>query len=789
MSTLFRVLLRLYPREFRARYGDEMWVHYRTRLERARGRGRLVRLQVWWTTTFDVLASAVAERSSTGAAPDGVEGETMMGAAWEVLSGAARRLLRAPGFTLVAVAIAGLGIAVNVTVFTVVDAFLFRPPPWDQPDRVVRIYQDSDDGDPNSTSFPAYRDMAATEGVFEAVGAATPATVTWDAAAGPRPLAAEFITASYLQVLGLQPALGRWFEPAYDHVGAGYYAVLGYNTWQSAFGGDPDVVGTTLRLNGSPVTVVGVAPQELTSTTEPMVTDVFLSVSSVELGGAFRVPNLDAREDHWYQVRARLAPGVSVEQARSAMDALATRLGEDYPEVNRGRQISVFTYKQVRLHPDVDGGLYPAAGLLMVLVGLVLALACSNLANLLLARGMAREGEVAVRRAMGASRARVTWLFLTEALLVATLSGVVGVALASQALRLVPLIPLPLPVSGELSLPMDGRVILFALGLVLFTGLLVGLAPALRSGRRDVAGSLRNDSRSATAGKRSRRFRSALVGVQVGASVVLLVVSGLVLRSFLNQNGADPGVAVDGVAYLGTDLSAGDRPVPERFVLLRQIEQRLAAAPGIEAVGAATRLPVTSSGGSTTTVVEGYTPPSGTDAVELMFNLVDPGYFEALDIPLVAGRYFNADDGPDQSMVVILSKAAADRFWPGQNPIGRRVRGQGSENWREVIGVVDDVRRRLLRDPLGVRAWASVRCPGGASQRSLHALQRRLTNQLRQLFHESIHALANAAIEIVMFGILQPIRGCSRRDGLAESRGAVQRGSAQRRSRDALRAT
>ncbi len=631
---------------------------------------------------------------------------------WDAVTGASRRLARSPGFTTAAVVIAAIGIATNVTVFTAVNAFLLKPRPWDGPERVVRIYQDSDDGNPSSTAFPAYRDMVGTGSVFEAVAAVSEAVLGWETDEGTRALAAEFTTASLLDVLGLEPALGRWFEPGHDHVGAGLWAVVGYRAWQAKMGGDPRVVGRTLRLNGQPVTVLGVGPQELTGSFDPLVTDIYLSISSVAVGGDYRVANLDRREDHWYDVRARLREGVTVDQAQAAMDALAMRQGEAFPNIDRGRGITVFPDDAIRLHPDVDGELMPAAALLMMLVGLVLLLACTNLATLLLVRGMAREEEVGIRRALGASRARVMGLLLSEAMLLAGVGGLIGVVLARQALVIVPSLPLPVPHTGELSLQMDTRVWLFALALVLATGVLFGLAPALRVTRHDVVDSLRGGGRSASPERGGRLFRNALIAVQVAASMVLLTATGLLVRSFLNQSGADPGVTVDGVAWLRTDMSEVGTSPAERLTTLADLEERMAALPGVLAVGATTRLPVENRGGTTTTLVDGYSPPSGTGALELLFAVADPQYFEVMEIPLVVGRLFDASDDAASARVALVSRAAAELFWPGQDPLGRLLRPQSAPDRPiEVVGVVEDVKVRTLDEgavPLMYRPLAQA---------------------------------------------------------------------------------
>jgi hypothetical protein len=292
-----------------------------------------------------------------------------------------RRLFRSPLFTACAVAVLAIGIGLNAVVFNLVDTVLFRPLPFGDVDRIVHIYQDSDNGVPTSTSFPAYRDMAETTDVFSAVAATSPDSALWDADGGERRVSIRYTTASYLSALGLEPHLGRWFGGEHDRVGAERVAVVSYDTWRARLGADPGVLGRRVSLNNQAVTIVGVGPESFSGEANALVTDFWLSISSVGVGGAFRVANLDQRESHWYQVVARLAPGVSIERARVAMDALAARHAETYPAVDEGRGITVFAHDEVRIHPLADGALRGGSVALLGIAALVLLLACGNLAN------------------------------------------------------------------------------------------------------------------------------------------------------------------------------------------------------------------------------------------------------------------------------------------------------------------------------------------------------------------------------------------------------------------------
>ena len=619
---------------------------------------------------------------------------------------AQRSLRRTPGFTLSAVLVLALGIGANAAVFTVVNAVLLKPAPYAEPGRVVNVYQDSDDGGsrvPNSSSFPATRDMATYTDVFSGVAATSASPLTWEADDGPRQALVEYVTASYFPVLGIEPSLGRWFDPAADAVGAGNFAVASHRTWRTQLGADPDVIGRTLRMGGQLVTVIGVGPEGFNGAGGPLVTDFWLSISSVGVGGAFRIANLERREDHWYGVRARLAPGVTVAQAQGAMDTLATRLAAEYPNLNRGRGITVFGAGEVRVHPAVDGVLLPVAVALLGIVGLVLALACANLANLLIVRGFSRGHEVAVRRALGASRSRVARLFLSESILLSLMGGAVGVLLGWWVLRFVPLVVGPAAAAfggaGDVALSIDRAVLLYTLAVTLVTGTLFGLAPALRSARSDAEGVLRAEGRGASPGRRATLLRNALVVVQLAACLVLVVGASLLTRSLANVQRVDPGVDAGRLAYVATNFGPGDVSPEEQAVRLQELMDRAATLPGVTSVAFTTRLPVMP-GPSTTTSVEGYTPPSGSDSVELPFALVSDDYFGTVGVRVTAGRAFGPDDAIGTTPVAIVNGAAARRFWGEADPVGRRIRPQATPDaWTEVVGVVEDIKVSSLSEP------------------------------------------------------------------------------------------
>lgn len=624
----------------------------------------------------------------------------MLESLWQDTRQALRRLLATPGFTITAVLIVAVAIGANSAVFTVVNELLLRPRPFDRPERLVDIYQDDDDGEPSSNSFPAYQRMVAYRDVFQGVAAYSPATAALQSDQASEPVAVEFVTASYLPVLGLGPALGRWFDASEDAVGAAEVAVVSHRTWERRFGSDPAILGSTVRLNGRAVTLVGVGPREYHGATPGLNTDFWLSISATPVGGAFRVQNLERNQDHWYQVKARLAEGVTVARAQAAMDQLAAQLAGEFPDMDRGREITVYAAGDVRIHPEVDPMLAPVAALIMAVVGLVLLVACANLANLLLARGAGRATEVSVRLALGASRRRVAGHLLLESMLIALAGGAVGLWLAWGFSAVLPGLGDVLPVPGTLEVAPDGRVLAFAVMLTALTGLAFGLLPALQATRGDVAAALRADGHRTSGGRHVGALRKALVAAQIGVSVVLLVGAGVFVQSLVAASRADPGFAPDHLVVLQTSFAQAGLSPSEGRVAQEALRERLAGLPGVTGVSFASRLPVGGAAGSSTTVIEGYQPPTGTGAVEIPLAVVDRAYFETLGLPLLAGRPFTGDDLVAGDGIVIVNATMARRFWGRVDVVGERIRPQAAPSaWNRIVGVVGDAKVRTLTEP------------------------------------------------------------------------------------------
>jgi len=615
-----------------------------------------------------------------------------------------RRLAQSPGFTLTALLIVGLGIGANAAVFSVVDGMLFRPPQWEQPDKIVWIYQDSDDGDPSSNSYPAYRDMAAHTDLFSGV---TAVISGWSARhmtdeGDARHVTVSFVTAGYFPVLGLSSSRGAWFEPIHDHPGAEPVAVVSHRAWQNTFAGDRGIIGERVRLNGASVTIIGVGPRGYTGTTPGVDVDFWLSISAAgPIGGDHFWTTLERREDHWFWVLARLQPGIAAQRAQAAMDVLEQRLATEFPLLNSGRNITVFPSSSVRVHPDEDAILFPVGAILMAVVGLVLLIACSNMANLLLARASTRGREIAVRLALGATRGRLIRDLLTESVILSLAGSGLGLLFAYWVGRVLRVYQPLLPGGATIEISVDTRVLVYAIVLAAVTGMLIGLVPALRASRPDLVPSLKDSRGTLGVGKHpSRRprwldLRNALVMLQLAVSLVLLTAAGLLVKSLMNSQNVDLGFTETGIAIVEADVREAGYEGEAGRQLFDDFKQRVTAIPGVEEASYTTRLPVSPSGGSSTLEIEDYQATVGTGQVEVIYAHVDPDYARTFGIPVLHGRNFTSDDRLGTERVALVNEAFGNRYWGTSDVVGRRYRHQGyPDSWVQIVGVLRDVKVR-----------------------------------------------------------------------------------------------
>ena len=621
-----------------------------------------------------------------------------------------RRLAGSPLFTVMAVLIIALGIAANTTVFSVVNAVLLRPLPFADADRVVHVYQDSDEGQPQSSSFPAYRAIASRSDIFSGAAAFFFTTVNAETDFGIRQSLVEFATSSYFPVLGLSPAQGRWIAPQEDIPTAGPVAVVSDHVWRTRFGSDPGIVGRTVRLGGSPVTIVGVGPASYNGFASGVAVDFWLSVSSMRpVLGAFFVQMLDRPQDHWFMIRARLREGVTIPQARAAMDGVSGELGTRFAGLDQVRRIEVLPARTVRIHPAFDSMIVPAATLLMAVVTLVLALVCSNLAILLLLRGASQHREVSIRMAMGAGRGRILRQFLTESLVLSAAGGVVGCLAAAWLVRVLSATDLP-SAAGLVSVSIDFRVLAFATALSIVTGVAFGLAPAVRAVKTDAASVLSG----ASAVRPRVALRHIMVGFQVALSIVLLMGTGLIIRSTLQMSQVSLGFNSAPLAMLTTSAPGAGYQQSDSRRVYAELESRLAAIPGVQSVVRTSRTPL-GRGPTNTLVIEQYVSPTGTNVAEVPSAFVSPGYLEGLGIQIVRGRGFRPQDDAMAPPVAVVSEAMAQRYWGTTDVVGRRYGHDGApDSWVQIVGVAANVKVSTLTEspqPLVYRPWDQAGSP------------------------------------------------------------------------------
>ena len=616
---------------------------------------------------------------------------------------ALRRLIRDWRFTAAAVSILGLGIGANTAIFSLVNASLFRGQALAEPHRLVDLYQNgSNRGGVDGNSYPAYLDMAASTDVFAGTTAAlVPSGVNYLDAGVLRPAVAEHTTASYLSVLGLQPSLGRWFTAAEDVPGAAVVAVLGHEAWRRKFGSAPSVIGRTIRIDSVPVTIVGVGPAGHRATIDlGIVTDFWLPISSLPALGAPPRTLTRRPEEAAFSVKARLRDGVTVEQAQAAMSILGTRLAAEYPQEDPGRGIAVYASSDVRVHPQMDGLLRAVASILLVVVGLVLAIACSNLATLLLVRGTARMKEISVRLALGATRGQLVRHLLTENLMLSAGGCIAGCLLAWWAIRSLAAVDLPMVVD----LSLDYRVLAFAVAISLVTGVAFGLAPALKATRVDLVPTLRGDGETRLSENRWLTVKNALVVVQVMVSVLLLGGTSLFLQLLHASRTMRTGFAVDSVAMIETDTRyAGYSAILARQAL-EEVARRVAATPGVQSAALTRGLPMDRTG--VPVIVEGAKVTAGPDAGSRRATVISagPGFFDVMAIPILFGRALDERDARDAPRVAVISESMARQYFSGADAasvVGRRFRPEVDASagaWIEVVGVARDTRTSLV-DP------------------------------------------------------------------------------------------
>jgi putative ABC transport system permease protein len=608
-----------------------------------------------------------------------------MGTIWLDVRYAVRMFLKSPAFTAVALLALALGIGANTAIFSVVHAVLLRSLPYREPERLAVVWETSRDrpGRRNVTSPANFVELRNQSKSFEALAAFYDWRFNLTGAGEPVEVPAQVTTGNLFSVLGAQAALGRTYTQEDVQANHDDVAVLSHGFWQSQFGGARDVLGKKVSINGEPVEIIGVMPPEFR-----------WFVKENSRGGkpaAMWVPTrLQITRGRYLQAVGRLRPGVGLEEARAEVGTIAARLEQQSPDRNAGMGVALVPARE-----QLAGELKKPLMILLGAVGFVLLIACANVANLQLARAAARSKEIAIRAALGAGRARVIRQLLTESVLLAAVGGLLGLGVAAWGVdALAALSPPNLIAAGEVRVSVPVLAFTFAVSLV--TGVVFGLLPALEAARFDPNEALKESGRGTTGGPRGRRLRSAFVVAQVALALVLLVGAGLMIKSFSRLQSVDPGFDPNNLLTMRADLPATKYAEDPRIVAFyRQAVERLAALPGVRSATAINYLPFYSGLGARTSFsIEGREAPLPGQEPSTDVRVTDENYFGTLDIPVLRGRTFTAQEAAENRPVVVVSETLARKYFPNEDPVGRRIAVEMQENppMAEIIGVVGDVR-------------------------------------------------------------------------------------------------
>jgi predicted permease len=593
---------------------------------------------------------------------------------------AIRMMAKRPGFTLIAALTLALGIGANTAIFSAVNAVLLKPLPFPESGQLVDLSETFKPAGWGSVSVPTLEDWKNQNTVFAGISAYAFTSFNLEGGDTPQRIPGINVAANYFDVLGVKPTLGRAFLPGEDVAGRENVVVIGDELWRRNFAADPGIVNRTIPLNGQKYTVVGVMPPELSAL-----------YRTVQMWSPLVFPEKDRldRGNHKYLVIGRIRSGVTLAQAREQMNAIAQRLEEQY---KNGRGIRLTQIEELWV-----AGVRSALLMMMVAVGFVLLIACTNVANLLLARATVRRREIGIRIALGAGRKRLVQQFLTEGLLLSIIGGAMGIALAWWSMSALGKIAFPfLPRSQEIGI--DARVLLFTFLVSILTSIVFGLIPSLQAGKTDVQETLKEGGNTMSAGSVGGWLRPVLVVVEVAAAVVLLIGAGLMIRSILRIREVEPGLRAQNLLTAKVSLPREKYKDAEAAIrFYQQVLERVSNLPGVESAGLTSHLPIEERGYNGNISVEGKTyPPNEGPLVE--FRAVNEDYFEASGIPLLRGRVFSKAEHDDTQPVVVINDAMAKQIWPGEDPIGKRI---FDDTKATVIGVVGNVKNYgLLQQPV-----------------------------------------------------------------------------------------
>ena len=604
-----------------------------------------------------------------------------------------RMLLKKPGFTFIVVLALALGIGANTAIFSVVNTILLRPLPYKNSARLIWLRETNPTADikEESLSPPNYLDWKTQSQSYEDMGAFASTRVTLTSGSGePERLNAAYVTDGFFSVLGAEPQIGRTFTPEEDKPGNNRLVILSSGLFERRFGSDLNLIGNAITINGNPYTVVGVMPKDFIT---PKPDDRRPPEMWLPFGIDY---NKEGRRGDYLSVVARLKPDVTVEQARAEMQTITERLEQQYPDTNSGWRSIVMP-----LHERFVGNIRPALMVLLGAVCFLLLIACANVANLLLARSTARQKEIAIRTALGARRGRIVQQLLTESVMLSLTGGALGLLFAFWGVGvLTSLSPGSIPRVSEIGV--DGRVLVFTLGVSVLTGIIFGLLPALQVSNPNLNETLKEGGRSSAEGTRGGRLRGALAVIEVALALVLLIGAGLMARSFLRLQEVNPGFDARRVLTVGFFLpSTKYKEGPQVVAFYKELLSNTESLPGVVSAGAIDTLPLDVGGNVLGFVIEGR-PPSqpGDDPPDAEHRVVSENYFRTMGIPLLRGRLFEQQDGPNAPQAIVINETFSNRYFPNEDPVGKRINlgDPQTDPWLAIVGVVRDTRHEGLSE-------------------------------------------------------------------------------------------
>src|SRR3954468_4745262 len=617
-----------------------------------------------------------------------------------------RLLAKTPGFTIIAALSLALGIGANTTIFTLVNAVLLNPLPLEDPGQLVSVWTTDERNTGNGLGFLQtspmnFKDLRDQNEVFSGLTGHAGIQLNITGGTGnPEQIFGELVTGNYFSVLGAHPHIGRGFLADEDKTpGDKLVAVLGYGEWQKRYGGDPSVVGRMINLNGATFTVVGVMPKGFKGTNAigaPALWVPYMTYPQTTNGFFRELAEPNNRRGLVFNVTGRLKPGLSVQQAEANLKTIARQLEQEYPNENKGRNITLVPLAQATINPGFRDNIVKAGGLLMTIVGLVLLIACANVANLLLARAAARQKEIAVRLSLGAGRGRLIRQLLTEGTLLALVGGAAGLLLAYWAQGLLWSFRPPFLTADAIDLHPDLRVLLFTLGVSIATGMVFGLAPALQASRPDLVVELKEKTSAPTGSNRLFSLRNVLVSAQVALSLVALVGAGLFLRSLQHAQQISPGFDSDHLAVLSFDLGAQGYTEERGRQFQQRVLERASSVPGVQGASLASSVPLFAGGFMRTVFLEGQDTSDRRAGRLVQIGAVGPHYLETVGISLMRGRTLAETDQPNTPMAVVVNETMAKRFWPDQDAIGKRFKFFGQDFFNQVVGIAKDSKYNFI---------------------------------------------------------------------------------------------